>query len=107
MEASEVMEWQVWLALEPRGQLRADYRSAQITHAVYTILQSFSKSSQKISLQDNLLKFTQVEDISTNIEEQNKKNAMAMMSVFGNSFTGEMSKLAKDVKDTFSEEVDY
>jgi hypothetical protein len=100
MEADEVMEWQVWLNLEPRGELRADYRSAQITHAVYTILQSFSKSTTRISLEDNLLKFT----AEKTIEEQGKQNALAMMSLFGGEYTSEMDKLAKDVKDTFVKE---
>ena len=99
------MEWQVWLSLEPRGELRADYRSAQITHAVYTILQSFSKSTQKISLEDNLLKFSEVNAVQ-NTEEQNKKNALAMMSIFGREHTDEMSKLAKDVKDNYTDKVD-
>jgi len=103
MEASEVMEWQYWLAIEPRHEKRADYHAAQITHAVYSILQAFSKNTQKISLEDNLLKFTDSTPNTQDIEEQNKKNAQAIMAAFGKQFTGEMTKLAKDVKTAYSE----
>jgi len=103
MEACEVMEWQVWLNLEPRGELRADYRSAQITHAVYTILQSFSGSSKRINLEDNLLKFI----AEKSVEDQNKHNAVAMISAFGQQFTGEMDKLAKDIAKMDLSKVDH
>ena len=103
MEASEVMEWQYWLSIEPRYEKRADYHAAQITHAVYSILQAFSKNSQKISLEDNLLKFTDSTPNTQDIEKQNKKNAMAIMSAFGKQFSGEMTKLAKDVRAAYVE----
>ena len=105
MEASEVIEWQYWLALEPRGDFRRDYHAAQITHAVYSILQAFSKNSSKISLEDNLLKFTDA-DNAYDIEDKNKKNAMAIMSAFGKKFSGEMTKLAVDVKEAYTEGTD-
>lgn len=56
MPHEELILWRFYLS-EPRGDARSDYHAAQITQAIYTIAQSFSKNSKKIKMEDCLLKF--------------------------------------------------
>ena len=82
--------------MEPRGERRADYRSAQITHAIYTILQSFSGGKAQLSLEDNLLKFQPPRKVD---EKTSVSNALVMLQAFGRGkFSGNMNKLEEDLK---------
>jgi hypothetical protein len=83
MEASEVELWQMYLS-EPRGEDRQDYHAAQICHAVYTILSSFSSQDIKLKLEDNLLKFSEIKTEAEMAEESTLKNIAIVQGMFGN-----------------------
>ncbi len=59
MDASEIRDWQIWLSMEPRGEMRQDIHAGQITQAIYTIQQSFGgdKNSKPVELKDCVIKF--------------------------------------------------
>lgn len=67
MPHEELLMWRFYLA-EPRGDARSDYHAAQITQAIYSIAQSFSKNSKKVKMEDCLLKF-EAEDKSKQVQK--------------------------------------
>lgn len=56
MTNEEYMCWKIYLA-EPRGDRRADYHAALITHSIYEFMLGFSKNKQKLNLEQFILKF--------------------------------------------------
>jgi hypothetical protein len=101
MQANEVYMWQTWLTQEPRGMRRHDYHAAQISLAIYTILQSFSGSNKKIGIEDSLLKFEEVNSQKRQ-EDQNITNALAMLQMFGRGkHSDSLSKLENDLKEHY------
>jgi len=57
----ELNLWRVYLQSQPRGELREDWRTAQICKGIYDIGASFSKSSRNVPLDKFLLKFSSPE----------------------------------------------
>lgn len=84
------MQWRVWLTSEPRGAMREDFRSAQITQAVYSVIASFG-SSKPPKLGECLLKFTPPDQTSVTI-----RNVQAAMRIFGGKYKDEAAKLLRD-----------
>jgi len=80
MDAVEVGMWRHRLS-EPRGEDRADYHAAQICHAIYTVISSFSQNNIKLELEDNLLKFTSTSESEDNTLKNN-------VSIIGGMFGG-------------------
>jgi hypothetical protein len=104
MEASEVELWQYYLS-EPRGEDRQDYHAAQICHAIYTILASFSSQDIKLKLEDNLLKFSEIKTEAEAAEEATLKNVAIMQAMFSKSDVGlklvdKLNSIEKDTEST-------
>lgn len=107
MDASEVSLWQYYLVKEPRGERRSDWNTAQICHAIYTFMIGLSNGDiSKVKLEDNLLKFKEIETADNEIEKQKAiamKTAMALMSSFG---VKTPKKLDRDLKKMASKDFD-
>lgn len=84
MDAEEVVYWREYLR-EPRGELREDYRAAQITQAVYTFMSSFGKDSKPINLEQCMLNFEESEPVSSTGQTAEKamQTVAAIASAFG------------------------
>jgi len=56
MPIEELNMWRIWMQ-EPRGEKRADWHAAQISHMVYQISQMFTRSRNNIPVKKFLLEF--------------------------------------------------
>lgn len=89
MDAVEVQMWRLYLS-EPRAEDRSDYHAAQICHAIYTVIQSFSGGKVKMELEDNLLRFTTEEEKE---DQSMYKNIAALAAMFGKTGAGISSQI--------------
>ena len=64
MEASEVLEWQCYLSMEPRAELRRDINTAQICYTISQCFSSFAGSKKQLKIEDFILKFNEQEKLS-------------------------------------------
>ena len=94
MDAAEVMAWRYWLAIEPRGDRRSDYRAAQVSQAVYSVITSFG-GKKAPTLKQNLLSF---ERPKNDTQEQALRNAAVVLAAFGISHGGSLGKLKEDMR---------
>jgi len=87
MPASEYREWLHYISLEPRGEDRLDWNSAQITQAIYSGFSAFGKNNKQIDINDCLLKFEICEKNEESEAEKYKKKAiktaMIMSGILG------------------------
>jgi len=98
MEADEVLQWQYYLASEPRCWNRLDYNTAQICQSVYQTLISFSGSQKKsINLDECLLKFIDPNGDKSIENRKRIKEGMAMLQAFGGKIDG-VDKLKEDLR---------
>jgi len=56
MPIEELNMWRIWMG-EPRGEQRADWHAAQISHMIYQISQMFSRARKSIPVKKFLLEF--------------------------------------------------
>lgn len=93
MEADEVLLWQEWMSSEPRGMRRMDFHAAQITQAIYGIMNRFTAGSKPVRLKDCLLTFKTRE---ADNQQDNLKNAIVLLAAFGGK--NKISSLEKDLR---------
>ena len=80
----EFIEWQLWWAMEPRGDERADYHAARIS---LTIARAFG--DDKSTFEDFLLKF---ESPEPQTEDQMKAKLMRMTAQMGGKIKAKRSE---------------
>lgn len=57
LTATQILEWQVYDELDPFGEERADYRSAQIVQALWNIARDATKHPNGWSIEEFVLAF--------------------------------------------------
>ena len=55
--ARQLRDWELFFALEPRGNRRSDYRTAQILQVLIELKRDRKKNPEATKLEDFLLKF--------------------------------------------------
>lgn len=76
MPMEELNMWRIWMA-EPRGEQRADWHTAQITHMIYQISQMFSRVRKNVPLKKFLLEF------GSGIKRDRISQILALQKAFG------------------------
>jgi hypothetical protein len=100
MEADEVRGWQCYMQMEPRGETRRDYNAAQVTQALYTIMNALSQNPKPVNLETCLLKF---EEVPEKQKSDTYKNAIKVMGLFGGTIA---KQIRDDIKKHFPGEAD-
>lgn len=80
----EFLEWEAFYQLEPFGEIRDDYRAAQIESALYNVWRDTKKHPQPFPIQDFLLKFGEEPKKKQTVEEQK-----SMLLMIAATYSGE------------------
>ena len=88
LDTKELVEWEIYNAIEPFGDDRADWHTASICQAIMTVLSAFCKNYTPPKLKDLKLKF----EPHKPQDPEEMKQALKMMVL---SMGGEIRKAKK------------
>ena len=79
--ARQLRDWELFFGLEPRGDRRSDYRTAQILQVLIELKRDSKKNPEATKLEDLLLKFEEKKKLTW----QDHKAHMLQMAAASNS----------------------
>lgn len=79
MTMRHLLEWRAYYDIEPFGEVRADYRSAQVTAAILNSTRK--RGTAPVKLEDSVLKFGAAAAVSPPSPEEARKQIIRTMGL--------------------------